>query len=192
MPRPSLTAGKSSFSNGTIYRVASGDFTNPETGEIQYGPIPDPAQRLDFRAAKTATNHAKKIANHYSTDVLVVMYKLVNGRALHREHFATISPKGPLKRTPPPVADCKWRRVSEDPPKDGTYLGYIPAGEGDKVWPVLFENDEWFNAEGSWRLDVTHWTMLPDEPKRGRGAHSGACGDDCELGFYGPGLRYLR
>jgi hypothetical protein len=162
--RPALIAGKSSFNNGTIYRVASGEFEDPELGKTMYGPIPDARKRLDFRAAKSAVKHAKKVANHYSADVMVIQYKLVNGHALHREHFTTISPKGVLNPTPPPIADCKWHLVSEDPPKDGTYLGYIPAGEGDKVWPVLFERDEWFNAEGSWRLDVTHWTMLPGEP----------------------------
>tara|TARA_Y100000310_G_scaffold309941_1_gene354563 strand:+ start:451 stop:1797 length:1347 start_codon:yes stop_codon:yes gene_type:complete len=160
MSRPALTAGKSSFNNGTVYRVASGIFENDA-----YGPIPDESQRLDFRARKDAVKHAKKVANQYKAHIAVILYKLVNGRALHREHLQTVSPKSYKPRSPPPVADCKWRSVAEDPARYGTYLGFIPNQEEDKVWPVLFEGGQWYDADGGFRIDVTHWTMMPGKPK---------------------------
>ena len=50
------------------------------------------------------------------------------------------------------------------PDEDGLVLGYVPEGDPDKVWPVLYEDGRWFDCDGATVLVVTHWTPLPAPP----------------------------
>lgn len=191
---PALAIGRSSYEKGRIYRVVS---TNMDSDA--YGPIPDESLRLDFRRIKDARDHAQFVADKYDAHVPIIVYRLRDGRGVHRELYETAAPRGAAK--PPARPDCAWHPVSKPPTSGGIYVGFLPgeAEAEDRVWPVSFERGKWFTAAGErLRHKVTHWTQMMSPPARGRGNCGCGCGNcGCGRGavagatFYEPGLRYL-
>ncbi len=58
-----------------------------------------------------------------------------------------------------------WTPGEEPPAENGTYLGVCPESDPeDRVWPVLWEDGKWFDADGMCRLVVTHWMRMPEAP----------------------------
>jgi hypothetical protein len=58
-----------------------------------------------------------------------------------------------------------WTRSDESTPAaDGVVLGFVPDGEPDRVWPVLWERGRWYHCDGSRPAVVTHWQPMPTRP----------------------------